>query len=202
MQHAHTCNAGWQTSRTICMRNNWRNFIPGINTEYASWLQDHGSLTRRIQQNCGQFKVRNVFTGLSMASIDEASVLKLPRRQHIYTRDVFLYADDKPVVYAHSVVAGQQLRGAWHTLQHLGSRSLGSLLFTHPLVQRAPLRYRSLNAGHPLFRQATRLVDNPPSHLWARRSLFTLHDAPLLVTEIFLPEILKLKINVKSTDRQ
>lgn len=173
-------------------KRDWLNFIPGMAPSYATWMHEHGSLTRRIQQNCGQFQVRNIFTGLSMASIDETSVLQLPRRQHIYTRDVLLYADDKPVVYAHSVVAAQHLSGAWHTLQHLGSRSLGSLLFTHPLVQRAPLRYRSLNEGHRLFRQAKQLLDTTSSRLWARRSMFTLHGAPLLVTEIFLPDILLL----------
>ncbi len=170
----------------------WLNFIPGMAPAYATWMHDHGSLTRRIQQNCVQFQVRNIFTGLSMASIDETSVLQLPRRQHIYTRDVFLYADGKPVVYAHSVVAARHLRGAWHTLQHLGSRSLGTLLFTHPLVKRAPLRYRSLKAGHLLYRQAIQLLDTSPAQLWARRSLFTLHGAPLLVTEVFLPEVTKL----------
>jgi chorismate lyase len=36
------------------------------------------------------------------------------------------------------------------------------------------------------------VLDAPPQKLWARRSLFTLHDAPLLVTEIFLPDILRL----------
>jgi chorismate--pyruvate lyase len=170
----------------------WLNFIPGMAPAYATWMHDHGSLTRRIQQNCGQFQVRNFFTGLSMASIDETSVLQLPRRQHIYTRDVLLYADNKPVVYAHSVVAGQHLRGAWHTLQHLGSRSLGSLLFTHPLVRRSPLRFCTLTTVHPLYQQAIQTLDTPPSKLWARRSLFMLHGAPLLVTEIFLPDILLL----------
>jgi len=173
-------------------KRDWLNFIPGLETGYASWMHDHGSLTRRIQLNCYQFHVRNIFNGLSKANEDEVTLLKLPRQQHIYTRDVFLHADGKPVVFAHSVVAAQHLRGAWHTLQHLGSRSLGTLLFTHPLVQRAPLRYRSLKAGHPLYQQAIQTLDIPPAQLWARRSMFTLHGAPLLVTEVFLPDILKL----------
>lgn len=170
----------------------WLNYIPGIEATYTSWMQDHGSLSRRIQQNCDQFHVRNVFNGMGMASSDEEAILKLPRRQNIYTRDVFLYADGKPVIFAHSVVAAQHLRGAWHTLQHLGSRSLGTLLFTHPLVKREPLRYRSLKAGHPLYQQAIQTIGTPPAQLYARRSMFTLHGAPLLVTEIFLPNIFLL----------
>lgn len=127
-----------------------------------------------------------------MANRDEISLLNIPRQQHVYARNVFLYADGKPVVFAHSVVAAHHLQHAWHALQHLGSRPLGALLFSHPLVQRAPLRYKSLKPDHPLYCQAASALAIRPQRLWARRSVFTLHGAPLLVTEVFLPDILKL----------
>ncbi|MBW8076756.1 MAG: chorismate lyase, partial [Gallionella sp.] len=41
--------------------------------------------------------------------------------------------------------------------------------------------------------------DNPPATLYARRSLFYLHGAPLLVTEVFLPEILELGCRIRNT---
>ena len=172
----------------------WLSFIPGIDTGYAPWLRDHGSLTRRIQQRCKVFTVRNLHAGLSMANRDETALLNIPRPQHIYTRNVFLYADGRPVVFAHSVVAAHHLRHAWHALQHLGNRPLGALLFSHPLVQRAPLRYKSLKPEHPLYRQAVSVMDTKPRRLWARRSVFSLQGASLLVTEVFLPEILKLEL--------
>lgn len=178
------------------MRKDWRKFIPDIDCGYTPWLHDHGSLTRRIQQRCQRFHVRNIYNGLSIANQDEIRSLHLSRRQKIYTRNVFLYADNQPVVFAHSVVAAAHLRGAWHTLQHLGSRPLGALLFTHPLVQRAPLRFLSLKPGHPLYQQATQALAVPPPRLWGRRSIFTLQGAPLLVTEVFLPDILQLQGNI------
>ena len=175
------------------MRNDWLSYIPNIEPAYAAWLHDHGSLTRRIQQRSKQFHVRNVYNGLNMASRDEINVLNVPRQQHIYTREVLLYADNKPVVFAHSVVATHHLYHAWHALQHLGNRPLGALLFSHPLVQRAPLRYKALKPDHPLYRQAAPELNTLPPRLWARRSVFTLHGASLLVTEVFLPDILKLE---------
>lgn len=126
------------------------------------------------------------------AAYDETALLGLPPQQKIYTREVFLLANERPVVFAHSVVAPQHLRGAWQTLQHQGNRPLGALLFAHPLVRRASLHYRTLKANHPLYRRATLNLNTPPPKLWARRSLFILHGAPLLVTEVFLPEILQL----------
>lgn len=178
---------------TFSMRDPyWQTFLPGIAAGYASWLHDHGSLTRRIQQRCAQFDVRNVCDTLMTAAHDETALLGLPPQQKIYTREVFLLAEKQPVVFAHSVVGRQHLRGAWQALQHLGNRPLAALLFAHPLVRRAPLHYRTLKPHHPLYRRAIATLDTPPGKLWARRSLFTLHGAPLLVTEVFLPAILLL----------
>lgn len=175
------------------MHNDWLKFIPDIEHGYAPWLHDHGSLTRRIQHHCSSFHVQNIYNGLTIANHDEIEVLQLTRRQKIYTRDVFLFADNNPVVFAHSVVAAEHLKGAWHALQHLGNRPLGALLFTHPLIKREALRFQSLKQGHPLYQQATQKLLSPPSQLLARRSVFSLYSAPLLVTEVFLPHILHLQ---------
>jgi chorismate--pyruvate lyase len=174
-------------------KRDWLSFIPGIETGYVPWMHDHGSLTKRIQQRCGHFSVQNIYAGLSMANHDEISLLNLSRSQHLYTRNVFLLADGKPVVFAHSVVAAHHLHRAWHALQHLGSRPLGALLFSHPLVSRAPLSYKALKPAHPLYQQAASVLgQHKPARIWARRSEFKLHGASLWVTEVFLPEILNL----------
>ena len=170
----------------------WKRFLPVSAAAYAPWLHDHGSLTLRIQQHCTDFSVRNICSHLAPAAHDETSLLGLPLQQKIYTREVFLYADGTPVVFAHSVVGAQYLRGAWHTLQNLGSRPLGALLFAHPLVVRAPLRYKALKPHHALYRRVAAMLDVAHERLWARRSLFSLHNTPLLVTEVFLPDILDL----------
>ena len=171
----------------------WRTFLPDIEAGYAPWLRADGSLTLRIQQRCDDFSVCNVHNRLASAIYDEAALLGLPAQQKIYTREVFLHAYGKPVVFAHSVVAAQHLCGAWHALRNLGNRPLGALLFAHPLVWRSALHFHALKPNHPLYRRAAVALDTPPKKLWARRSLFILRNAPLLVTEIFLPDILALK---------
>jgi chorismate--pyruvate lyase len=169
--------------------------------ELRPWLHDHGSLTQRIQQRCKTFSVQPVRSGLAHIAYDEAALLGIAPHRFAYSREVFLYADGKPVVFAHSTCRQQDLRHAWKTMRGLGNRSLGSLLFKHPLVIRQPLHFKVLHAHHPLHvgRVITRHIglrlDMPdiPGVLWARRSLFHLHGAPLLVTEVFMPEILQLK---------
>ncbi|GAB4118273.1 MAG: chorismate lyase [Sideroxydans sp.] len=181
---------------------------PGCDAALRPWLHDHGSLTQRIQQRCQEFSVQPVHRGLARIAYDEATMLGIPPHRLAYSREVFLLADGKPVVFAHSTCRQQDLQHAWKSMRGLGNRSLGSLLFTHPLVLRQPLHFKALPSRHPLAGRALARQDcrepvetvglkpdlqNAPDPLWARRSLFTLHGAPLLVTEVFLPEILKLK---------
>jgi chorismate--pyruvate lyase len=171
----------------------WHGAAVGCEAGIDPWLHDRGSLTLRIQQRCGHFAVRPVRSGLARIAFDESAVLGIAPYQLAWSREVFLYADGQPVVFAHSACAPQHLRGAWTDVRGLGSKPLGALLFAHPQVERKPLHYKSLHVHHPLYRSAAAVLDEAPDRLWARRSLFTLHGAPLLVTEVFLPEILKLK---------
>lgn len=170
----------------------WRSDTLGCDHALSPWLHDKGSLTLRIQQHCSQFAVRNVRSGLARIVLDESALLGIAQQRFAYSREVFLYADNRPVVFAHSACALKHLRGAWSAVAGLGNQPLGALLFAHPLVKRQPLHYKVLRATHPLYQQAAKVLDNPPKKFWARRSLFHLHNAPLLVTEVFLPDILRL----------
>ncbi len=158
----------------------------------ADWLVDRGSLTGRIQQRCTEFSVHAVRSGLARIARDEALLLGVIPHQLAFSREVYLYADGLPVVFAHSACARKHLRGAWHAVRGLGSRPLGALLFSLPLVERKPLHCKLLGKSHRLYQRAVARLPNPPENLWARRSLFYLNGAPLLVTEVFLPAILSL----------
>ena len=177
---------------TICTYKDsyWRTAATGAPAKLLPWLRDTGSLTQRIRQRCGLFSVRNVRNGLARINHDESALLK--SAPIAWSREVFLCADGLPVVFAHSSCAANHLRGAWQAIQDLGNQPLGALLFTHPLISRQPIHYKPLQPRHPLYRRAVAVLPNPPERLWARRSLFYLHNAPLLVTEVFLPEILQL----------
>lgn len=170
----------------------WRGAAIGCGAALVPWLHDRGSLTQRIRLRCRQFTVQGVRDGLARIAFDEAALLGVAPRQLAWSREVFLIADGRPVVFAHSALAREQLHGAWSALPTLGNRPLGGYLFAHPLVERKPLHYRALPGAHPLYLRAAAVLQDPPGRLWARRSLFYLGDAPLLVTEVFLPDILSL----------
>jgi chorismate--pyruvate lyase len=170
----------------------WHHSTAGCSADLRPWLQDRGSLTLRIQQRCTHFAVHPLRSGLARIAYDESAVLGIAAHRSAWSREVFLQADGRPVVFAHSACREQDLRGVWQAMRGLGNRSLGTLLFTHPLVERHPLHYAALRPHHPLYQSAVAATDTRPERLWARRSLFSLHGAPLLVTEVFLPAILDI----------
>lgn len=163
-----------------------------MSPQIRGWLQNSGSLTRRIQQRCNNFRVEPVFQSFASACTDELVILKLRPGELAHVREVYLYCGKIPVVFAHSVVARKNLRGAWCGISKLGNKSLGTLLFTNPITKRTPFGFKKLSLTHPLFYRACKNMRVTPDKLWARRSLFTLNGQPILVTEVFLPAILEL----------
>lgn len=168
----------------------------GCDAALRPWLHDRGSLTQRIRQRCRHFEVLAVCSAMASITFDERSLLGLRPDRLAHVREALLKADGRPVVFARSVCAPAHLRGPWQEVRGLGNRSLGGLLFPNPLVIREALRFRALGPDHPLrARMRRHLGPNPqpsPDLLWARRSLFRLHGAPLLLTEVFLPEVSNL----------
>lgn len=169
----------------------WRRCLAAGAGRYHAWLIDRGSLTGRIRSRCSAFRVELVFQGPHRATRDERFLVG-GRARRTVVREVYLHCARMPVVFAHSVVRRRDLRGAWRALTRLGTRPLGAALFANPRVRRQPLRFRRLNPGDELYARACARLGARPAALWARRSLFILHNSPILVTEIFLPGILTL----------
>jgi hypothetical protein len=81
------------------------------------------------------------------------------------------------------------LRGRGRHLMHLGSRPLGEVLFTDPHVRRGPMEAACIQVGQRLHRRAFGEWEEGLEPIWGRRSLFRIDDRPLLVCEIFLPDL-------------
>ncbi len=134
------------------------------------WLVIQGSLTQQLTIHAhGQFQVKPFYQAFARPSLDEARFLGVPVHQRAWIREVELYGcESEPWVRARSVIPISTVRGRGRRLRHLGSRSLGSLLFARQQPR--------------CLRQVARW-----SQGWARRSRYVWHGQPLLVQECFLP---------------
>lgn len=181
--------------RYPALRSAWQAHIPheaGVEP-YYDWLVHVGSLTARLRQRCSAFRVQVLRQGLALPYADEARLLRLRAGELAWARDVLLLCGGSPVVYAHSVLPQASVRGGWHLFAGLGTRPLGAILFSDPLVRRMPFAFRRLDGRHPLYHRAAEAAGPDLPALWARRSVFERRAKPILLTEIFLPRILKLQ---------
>lgn len=164
---------------------------PLFSRQYQPWLLERGSLTARLQQKYADFCVRPVRVRDQKPVFEEAVLLHVAAHAHVQVREVLLYGHDQPVVFAHSVLPRKSLSGEWRRLGRLGNKPLGAVLFASPKVKRTPLSYKKLTANHALYQAAMPYVAGKPEYLWARRSIFSLNCASIMVIEVFLPGIIK-----------
>jgi chorismate lyase len=176
MQRVHYCDdAGWQAT-------------PTAQHALRPWLQERGSLTARLKRCYADFSVQLVREAWCKPNLDERQLLQLAMGTQAWVREVWLMGDGQPRVFAHSVIARKDLRGAWYGLRKMGRLPLGAALFANPAVERGVLHFRKLSPAHALYKTvAKHLPLLPRQPLWARRSLFCLQQHHLLVTEVFLP---------------
>ena len=174
-------------------RAGWRKRVlrTGENARIRPWLTDRNSLTERLR-SLGAFSLTRLSQGLAKPTRDEARALRLNPKQLARSREVVLFCDGQPVVFAHTILPRQPRGPLTRWLARLGNRSLGALLFSHPGFERGPLTARRLDRRDPLYRparEALKLADTTPTTLWARRSRFTFGKQSVLVTEVFSPDL-------------
>jgi chorismate--pyruvate lyase len=184
--------------RTPPARDPWLSRPPRATVVAAlrPWLTDPHSLTARIRARCTRFHVEVIRQGPARPQVDEAMALGEPRRLCADLREVLLFADGVPVVYARSVLPRRHQRGAWRLFQGIGARPLGAALFSDPRIGRQPLHCARLDGRDARYHRLAAVLDGRlalPAALWARRSVFRLRGRALLVSEIFLPTILELR---------
>lgn len=157
-----------------------------------SWLTGTDSLTQRLQSSFDDFSVCTTTLIRTLPWAEETACLQQPRRWPVMMREVYLYGGGQPRVFAHSLLPSKHCRGHWLKLNRLGNKPLGAILFGNPCASRTALTFRKLPRQHPLYRRSLAHAGYAYTKpvLWARRSVFYLGHAKILVTEVFLPEVL------------
>lgn len=167
---------------------NWQNQRRFISAQLSSALKfsllDSGSLTARLVAVCEHFEVVVQRQFWHFPRPSEGQLLKLGARRYALIREVALVCDGEPVVFARSVMPADSLNGALGHLRRFGNRSLGSLLYADPDLQRSDFELACASAE--LFHVPAAIYSGDPV-IWGRRSRFIIKNKPLMVSEIFLP---------------
>lgn len=161
-----------------------------IPEKYLPWLLDPASLTERLIDHCRHtFRVQLLSQERIRPLRNEAYALGMRPGTRAVVRQVHLLCADAPWVYARTIIPPRTLARKFHRFTRLGARSLGSMLFSDPTMQRGEVEVTCLTSADRIYHLAACHLKVTPREIWGRRSLFRLGGKPLLVCEFFLPEI-------------
>ncbi|MFT4608926.1 MAG: chorismate--pyruvate lyase [Chitinophagales bacterium] len=165
-------------------------FARKLDAGVISWLNDQGSLTKRLMDYCpGQFSVRVLSQQWIRPQTEEAKLLAVPRHQLALLRQVQLLCGDTVCVYARSIIPLATLQGGHQRLKRLGNKPLGGYLFAQSNLKRSNQHIARIIRKDPLFDIALPDAAQDCDQLWGRRSLFSMGKKSLLVSEFFLPAL-------------
>lgn len=169
-----------------------RNFIRGkVPAEVQSWVYESNSLTQRLRAHYGsRFGVTILRQGWHKPFINESALLGLPSSHYALVREVLLYADDTPLILARSVIPRATIDIAQRNLSHLGARPLGEIIFAYPDLHRLALEITEVT---PLtWTAACKIRFDLQQSIWGRRTIYAIPTETMLVSEFFLPEVLRV----------
>lgn len=152
------------------------------------WLLEEGSLTHKLKKYSARFSVKLI--GQQPAAVFD-SEFDLFQQHHVSipfnatVREVMLYCDDQPWVFARSIFPLSALTDKNLNLSAMGNRSLGQSLFDQADLLRSPFQVTHLQKQHPIAKLNASLHQKQRD-LWGRRSLFFTSGQRVLVSEFFL----------------
>lgn len=167
----------------------WQPFHGGLGAipvQLKDLLLEKNSLTARLKKlYCGDFKVEVIRQTWAKSTLSEQHFLGIADDK-VNIREVLLICGGRPTVFARSVLPIDSLQGMNAELLTLGDKPLGEFLFAHKNLHRGAIQLARLTANQFNQYLCYRYTDETA---WGRRSLFYLNEKPLLVCEIFLPEL-------------
>ena len=135
------------------------------------WLNEEGSITARISSNA-KFKLEILNDRIGVAEGEEYLALDIAS-QEVRIREVVLYGDLVPLVYARSIIPKLTSSKGYPGLGTIGSKPHGDLLFQSKLFVKTRCEFAQ-------FQNLAKEV------IWGRRTHYLVRGYPLSVMEVFL----------------
>ena len=161
-----------------------------LSCNVQSWTYESGSLTQRLRNFYGDaVAVKILLLRWHTPFLSERRLLKLPEHQYSLTREVLLHANGKPLILARSIIPSSTIKVVKSNLSHLGNRPLGEVIFSYPKLERIAMDITSIDPS--TWTQSALAEAGINQSIWGRRTVYAIAHQQMLVSEFFLPEVLR-----------
>ena len=145
-------------------------FLKVENSEILSWLNEPGSITSRIK-SFSDFKLKLLRDGLGEVDANEDDLIISNYREN-NIREVLLYSDEEPLIYAKSIIPLETIRLGLGVLGNLKENPLGDILFSNPEIKKEYMLFSKFESNKKIF--------------YGRKGIYTVKGFPFSVCEVFL----------------
>jgi len=149
------------------------------------WLLSQDSLTAKLKAAGQQFNVD--LLGQKQLTIDKHEEQLVGNIDTSIVREVLLYCNNRPWVFARTIIPEQLQDDGSSIFKNLGNQALGERLFQAQHYPRSEFQIASFKSTSSIHQLAKKLGYTTQQALWGRRSCFIIKEQTLLVQEIFLP---------------
>ena len=150
-----------------------------------NWLLDTGSLTERLQSQCSLFHLTLIGQRQAEITLEEFERVRAPGQlfnsQQWQVREVLLWGDNQPWVFARSIIPQKLCE---NDFVDLNTKPLGQLIFNDKRFKRMPFEVTNMCCSQDFLAQ---LHISSKMNLWGRRSVFRFENLNMTVSEVFLP---------------
>ena len=140
------------------------------NNETLSWLNEPGSITSRIK-SFSDFKLKLLRDGPGEVDAAEDDLI-ISNYKENNIREVLLYSDEEPLIYAKSIIPLETIRLGLGVLGNLKENPLGDILFSNPEIKKEYMLFSKFESNKKIF--------------CGRKGIYTVKGFPFSVCEIFL----------------
>lgn len=161
-----------------------KNTLSSLPQSQHHWLRDPGSLTKKLRESpYHKIRLHLISAGWGHADLEESLFLNITSQQPVWVRELEWKMSDECWISARVVIPDQAFNHSeFQKILILGSHSIGDLLFNNPTTTRGPFEFSQL-----LGYRTPPYVPKTLKPIWARRSIFSFENYPILISEFFLP---------------
>ncbi|MDC6484708.1 chorismate lyase [Methylophilaceae bacterium] len=155
-----------------------------IDSKLKFWLLDVKSLSYRIR-NIAKLEIIPVKKNVSNIFHNEKKVFGDIKSEHLYLREVLIYADKLPIMYARTVLPSKYLRGFWHKIKKLNNKPLADIVFEKKMIIRSDFKFKKPSNNDSFSRKIKIFNLKNTKILATRQSTFRYKNEKALLTEVF-----------------
>jgi len=162
--------------------------IDSINMNH--WIKNKSSFTDRINK-IANVKIKLVTNNYKNKNLllSEKNFFPFHKAENIFLREVIIFANEAPIMYARTVLPRKYLRGYWNDIKKLNTRSLSRVVYENPSIKRSNFLYLAPSLNNNILKNFGSLKIDGKNLVIGRQSYFEYKRKNILLTEYFFKAI-------------